>query len=155
MGLSRLIIFLINRGYVKFSSGIHIASSKGYPVQVTKNSFIVFLPFCTLRHRNSFSTSYTGSFVGSMSAGCRSTGLLHTDSRQGFRRDTWNTRCMDHLFVGSTRRLLGWFSFWSEMVPQNVAGVFVGNCGTVYIRCWAALVDLLQIPLFFDVGPLV
>ena len=57
IGWSRLIIFLINRGYVKFSSGIHIACSKGYPVQVTKNSLMVFLPFCTFRHLNNFSTS--------------------------------------------------------------------------------------------------
>ena len=96
MDLSRFIIRLIKRGYVKFSSGIHMASSRGYPVQVTRNSLMVFLPFCTLRHRNIFSTSYTGSFTGSMSAGCRSTGLLHIDVHQGFKRDTWKIGCMDH-----------------------------------------------------------
>ena len=41
---SRCIIRLIIRGYVKFFSGIHIASASAYPVHVTKNSLVIFRP---------------------------------------------------------------------------------------------------------------
>ena len=60
---------------------------KGNRCHVTKNSLTFFLPICTLRHLKILSTVYTGRASGSMSSSCRSTGLLHEDSRQGFRRE--------------------------------------------------------------------